>query len=53
MLWQDCHTSGFGGPVRIAWPDGRSLLEQPAITVKVFEMISDQSTRSAKAGGAS
>jgi len=34
--------------MRLAWPDGKSLVEQPAITVKVFEMISDQMTKSAK-----
>lgn len=41
-LWFGCHTAGFGGASRLAWPDGKSLIEQPAITVKVFEMISDQ-----------
>jgi hypothetical protein len=37
----------------MAWPDGQSLLEQPAITVAVFDMISDQSMKAAKAGGTS
>lgn len=26
--------------MRIAWPDGRSLLEQPAVTVAMFSLIS-------------
>lgn len=39
--------------MRVAWPDGRALLEQPAITVAVFDMITDQSMKSAKAGGTS
>jgi hypothetical protein len=37
--------------VRIAWPDGKSLLEQPAITVAMFAVISDQQMKAAKAGG--
>jgi hypothetical protein len=45
--------AGFGGPVRIAWPDGKSLLEQPAITVSVFDMITDQQLKASKAGGTS
>lgn len=47
-LWFGCHTGGFSGAMRLAWPDGKSLIEQPAITVKVFEMISDQMQKSAK-----
>lgn len=40
--------------MRLAWPDGKSLIEQPAITVAVFDMITDQSIKSAKqAGGTS
>lgn len=27
--------------MRIAWPDGLSLLEQPALTVAMFSLISD------------
>jgi hypothetical protein len=52
-LWHGCHVAGFAGAQRIAWPDGKSLLEQPAITVAVFDMISDQQMKSAKAGGTS
>lgn len=52
-LWHGCHAPGFGSPVRIAWPDGKSLIEQPAITIAVFDMISDQQTKAAKAGGTS
>lgn len=33
--------------MRLAWPDGKSLIEQPAITVSVFEMIGDQMTKAA------
>jgi len=35
--------------VRVAWPDGRSLLEQPAVVVRVFDMISDVSAEIARA----
>lgn len=34
--------------MRLAWPDGKSLIEQPAITVTVFDMITEQAI---KAGG--
>jgi hypothetical protein len=52
-LWQGCHVPGFGSAVRTAWPDGKSLIEQPAITIAVFDMISNQQTKAAKAGGTS
>jgi len=47
-LWNGCHTSGFAGPMRLCWPDGKSLIEQPAITVRMFEMITDQSVKAAE-----
>lgn len=34
--------------MRLCWPDGKSLLEQPAITVAVFDMISDQKVKAAQ-----
>jgi hypothetical protein len=34
--------------MRLAWPDGKSLIEQPAITVEVFEAISNQIAKSAE-----
>lgn len=40
-LWEACHVSGFNGPMRAAWPDGKSALDQPAITVAVFDLIGD------------
>jgi hypothetical protein len=40
-LWTWCHAPGFAGPVRTAWPDGRSLLEQPAVVVRVFDLITE------------
>lgn len=38
-LWSTCHAFVQGAPVRLAWPDGRSTLEQPAITVLMFDLI--------------
>lgn len=39
-MWFASHSpTGMGGYVRTAWPDGRSLLEQPAIVVEVFSII--------------
>jgi hypothetical protein len=35
--------------MRLCWPDGKSLLEQPAIVVNVFAMISDQASKAAEA----
>jgi len=29
----------MGGMVLRAWPDGRSLLEQPALTVSMFNLM--------------
>jgi hypothetical protein len=49
-IWSGCHTSGFAGPMRLAWPDGKSLIEQPAIAVKVFDMVGDQVSKSAAQG---
>jgi hypothetical protein len=34
--------------MRLCWPDGKSLIEQPAIAVSVFDMITDQSLKAAK-----
>lgn len=31
--------------MRLCWPDGKSLLEQPGITVRMFDMISSQSMK--------
>jgi hypothetical protein len=37
-LYGLCYTgNGMGVIVRIAWPDGRSLVEQPALAVTVLE----------------
>lgn len=49
LLWRECHTGGMGGPMRLCWPDGKSLLEQPAIVVNVFAMISDQASKASEA----
>lgn len=43
----------MGGPHRICWPDGRSLLEQPALALAVFDMITDQKMKASKSGGTS
>ena len=38
-LWNACHEAGASGPRMVAWPDGKSLMEQPAIVVDVFDLI--------------
>lgn len=41
-VWELCHAPGFSGPQFVAWPDGRGLIDQPAVVVAVFDMIDDQ-----------
>lgn len=42
-LWSQCHVaSGMGGATRTAWPDGGSLLDQPAILVAMFGLVGDE-----------
>ena len=41
-LFNGCHTKGGFGAMQIAWPDGRSYLEQDNITVQMFRMIQEQ-----------
>lgn len=50
MLWDGCHEPGFASPHRVSWPDGKSLMEQPAVTVTVFNMIGDQKMKAAAGG---
>ena len=40
-LWMGCHVGGFSGAMRVDWPDGRPLTEQPCLTVRVFGVISE------------
>jgi hypothetical protein len=39
----------MGSPLRMAWPDGRPLLEQPAIVVSVFSVIAEEIAKEQKA----
>lgn len=34
--------------MRLAWPDGKSLIEQPAITVNVFGLIANEMQKAAE-----
>lgn len=38
-LWENSYAVSQMGVWRIAWPDGLSTLEQPAITVAMFDLI--------------
>ena len=38
-LWEQCHNWVMGCPVRIGWPDDGATLNQPAIAVRMFELI--------------
>lgn len=35
--------------MRLCWPDGLSLIEQPAVTVEMFDLISDVVAAAAEA----
>lgn len=41
-LYLTCHSFVMGSPVRTQWPDGRSTLRQPAVTVQMFELIAEE-----------
>lgn len=36
MLWQGCRMMGP------AWPNGGGVIDQPAVTVRMFELISEE-----------
>ena len=40
FIWQKCQAqTGMGGSYQHCWPDGRALLDQPAILVSAFSII--------------
>jgi hypothetical protein len=41
-MFSSCHAVTGMGLWQTAWPDGRSYVEQPAMTVLMFELIRDQ-----------
>lgn len=41
-LFNACHVAGVAGPQRVAWPDGRSTLRQPAVTVYMFAVAAEE-----------
>lgn len=38
--------------MRLCWPDGKSLLEQPAIVVEVFDMLTAEAVKAGEAKAA-
>jgi hypothetical protein len=40
-LYVGCHNYTASGPRLLAWPDGRSMLRQPALVVRMFNIISE------------
>jgi len=43
FLFMQSHApNGMGGLARIAWPDGRSTLEQPALVVNLFTLMRER-----------
>jgi hypothetical protein len=41
-LWQSTNQPTGYGFMRIEWPDGNSLIEQPALGVHMLELVGDQ-----------
>lgn len=42
-MWRATHRAmGMGGFERIEWPDGRSYVEQPAMTVAMMNLIQEE-----------
>jgi hypothetical protein len=51
-LWaRTSQPTGFGW-ARTEWPDGRSLLEQPAIAVEMLDLVGDEFLKEAQAKSA-
>lgn len=49
QLWSHIYQpTGFGW-VRMEWPDGGSLIEQPAIGVAMLELVGDEFMKEARA----
>jgi hypothetical protein len=38
-IWFGCHNMAESGPMQFAWPDGGTLLQQPAVTVHAFREV--------------
>lgn len=41
-LWLELYSLCYEGTRRVAWPDGKSLIEQPTIVVSMFTLILEQ-----------
>ena len=39
VLWKQCHAMTGDGVWRVAWPDGGALIDQPALTVSMFDVV--------------
>ena len=48
-LWLHSVANVQGSLVRLAWPDGKSLLEQPALAVEMFALITDEARKEQEA----
>lgn len=45
MLWDQCCSVTELGWRRDAWPDGGGVLSQPAITVKMFDLVTEMAQK--------
>lgn len=42
LMYSNCISVVQGSIMQWAWPDGRSLVEQPALTVELFAIMRDE-----------
>ena len=50
QLWHHTHEPNGFGFVRTEWPDGGSLLEQPAIAIEMLDLVGVELTKEAGPG---
>jgi len=41
-LYKSCHSFVMGDAIMRGWPDGGTVLEQPAVTVTMFDVIAEE-----------
>jgi len=48
-LWFACHSFIQGSPLRVEFPDGRPLDEQPALLVTMFSIVEGEFAKESEA----
>jgi hypothetical protein len=50
-LWSMCHAVMADGIIRTDWPDGGTAIDQPMVTVQMFDVISSVVSEACKSDG--